>query len=159
MLSDNEIEEVLTKRTKSFPQVLPQEVKQIVIKFADGNPREALLICQNAMLSKRIKNGYKKENFILSLNEIKQEMEKFLWARVNSLNFSQREKELLESIYKKDIILKSDLINSKTPKIPTSTINNIIKKFLVNKVIEEVETNIYKLNRKVQLFCKFVGFQ
>ena len=139
--------------------MLIKEVNQIVIKFADGNPREALLICKNAMLSKRIKNGYKKENFILSLNEIKQEMEKFLWTRVNSLNLSQREKEFLEAIYEKDKILKSDLINSKTLEIPTSTRHAIIKKFLSNKVIEEIQPDIYKLNRKVQLFYKFIGFR
>jgi len=157
-MNDNEINEVLTKRTKSFPQVLPQEVKQIVIDFADGNPREALLLCQNSMLSKKIQNGYKKEDFILSSNEIKQEMGKFLWARVNRLNFSQREKEFLEAIYENDIILKTDLINSKLPKIPTSTINKIIKKFLANKVLEETEPDIYKINRKVQLFYRYIGF-
>ncbi len=85
-------------------------------------------------------------------------MEKFLWARVNSLNLSQREKEFIEAIYESEIILKTDLINSNLPKIPTSTINKIIKKILANKVLEEIEPDIYKLNRKVQLFYGYIGF-
>jgi len=158
-MSDSEIDEILNRRIKSFPQVLLDEVKNIVIKFADGNPREALLLCQNAMLSKKIYNNYKREDFILRINEIKEEMEKFLIARINSLNLTQREKELLEAIYKKDAILKSDLINSKITKIPTSTIQTIIKKFLANKVIEEIKPDVYKLNRKIQLFYEFIGFR
>ncbi|MBI4648473.1 MAG: hypothetical protein HY738_18295 [Bacteroidia bacterium] len=139
--------------------MLPQEVKQIIIKFADGNPREALLLCQNAMLSKQIHNDYQNEDFILRLDEIKQEMGKFLWARVNRFNFSQREKEFLEAIYQKDKILKSDFTNSKILKIPISTKYKIIEKFLTNKVIEELEPDTYKLNRKVQLFYEFIGFR
>ncbi|MBI4645944.1 MAG: hypothetical protein HY738_04940 [Bacteroidia bacterium] len=111
------------------------------------------------MLSKQIHNDYKKENFILSLNEIKQEMGKFLWARVNRLNFSQREKEFIEAIYENDIIQKTDLINSISIKLPVSTRHLIIKNFLSNKVFEEIKPNVYKLNKKVKLFCEFIGFQ
>lgn len=158
-MNDTEIEEILNKRTKSCKQILPPEVKKIVIEFADGNPREALLLCLNAILSKKIRDDDKKENFILSINEIKQEMEKYLIERINNLNLSPREKEFLETIYEKDKILKSDLINSKTLKIPTSTRHEVIKKFLTNKVMDEIEPDTYKLNRKVQLYCKFIGFR
>lgn len=155
-MRDQEIDEILSRRTKSFPEVLTREVKKVIIKFANGNPREALLLCQNTILSKNIDFNFKKENFILTLNEIKQEMEKFLWTRINGLNLSQREKELLEVIYENDTILKSDLTNSK---IPASTRFEIIKKFLDNKIIEELQTDIYKLDGKVQLFYKYIGFQ
>lgn len=72
-MKDGDIGEVLKRRTRAFPDILPGKIMEIVIKFADGNPREALLLCQNAILSKKIKVKYKKEEFILTLNEIKNE--------------------------------------------------------------------------------------
>ena len=81
-LSDKDVEMMLDKRTQKFPEVLPKDVKELVIDFADGNPREALLVCQNALLNKTIAKNYNKEDFTLTIDEIKDEMEKIGRAHV-----------------------------------------------------------------------------
>lgn len=158
-LSDKDMEEMLNKRTGFFPDVLPQEVKKVVIKFANGNPREALLLCQNAMLSKKLGDEYKREDFILSLGEIKSEMEKFIKFRIATLKLTTREKEFLQYVSTQERLSRKEILNSDSLKMSKPTRHKIIQRLLTKEVLQEKEPNIYEVNKRVQLYYSLFEIQ
>jgi energy-coupling factor transporter ATP-binding protein EcfA2 len=161
-MKDEEIKEILEKRTNSFPEILSEEVTKVVIQFADGNPREALLLCQNAILSKNIGQSYKKEDFILSLDEIKSAMEKFLRLRIERLKLSVREDELLRIILaKKGIIDRKELYRMVTTKskMAKSTLHKTVNKLLEKKALIEIEKGLYKVDRRILLGYRYLQFR
>ncbi|MDI6795219.1 MAG: hypothetical protein QME81_20545 [bacterium] len=110
-MSDEDIYQLLKRRTSKFPQVLPEEIREVVVDFAEGNPREALLLCQNSLLGKRIEPPFKIEDAVLSLDDLKTEMEKFVKTFVNNLKLSVRETEVLTVIFQNNTIT-TDLVLS-----------------------------------------------
>lgn len=154
-MEDRDIREVLKRRIRAFPDILPGQIMEIMIKFADGNPREALLLCQNAILSKKIEVKYKKEDFILTLNEIKNEMEKFLRFRIHNLRLTPRETEMAKAISKKEIVSRKDLLNSTYLDAPKSTRHKVVDRLIAKKVLIETESDHYRVDRRSQLFYQF----
>jgi macrodomain Ter protein organizer (MatP/YcbG family) len=152
-MQDDEIREILSKRTQGFPEVLPEGTRDIVIEFADGNPREALLVCQNALLSKTLQFPYKKEEFILTVGEIKDEMEKFIETWIDSLKLSSREEEALRIISCKSVLLKSELFQLilKKSKMPKSTLSETIENLVEKRALLKKKNAFYQVNRKVKL--------
>lgn len=156
-LPDEDIYQLLERRTGKFPEVLPEEIREVVIDFAEGNPREALLLCQNSLLAKHIAPPFKIEDAVLGLDDLKIEMEKFVKTFINSLKLSVREHQVLTVISQNNIISKGEILDkvSKTSKIPGSTTHSVIKNFLSKGVLSEVEPEVYKISRKVKLFFKY----
>jgi len=156
-LSDKDIEIMLDKRTQKFPEVLPKDVKRLVIEFADGNPREALLVCQNALLSKKVAKTYIEEDFILTIDEIKDEMEKFIETCIDSLKLSSREKEVLKIISNESGLSRAELLRLvlKKSNIPKSTLRETIEKLIEKKALLEVPKDLYQVGRKIKLHYKY----
>lgn len=151
-MSDDDIEDILDRRTKLFPEVLPVEVKDVVIKFADGNPREALLLCQNAILSKKFQEGYQKEDFILTLDEIKNEMEKFLKFRIAALKLTPRENEFLRCVRDKAPFSRKEILNSTRLRMSKPTRHKIIERLLTKRALQEPEPSVYRIDKRVMLY-------
>jgi len=156
-MKDDDIKEMLNKRTRTFPGVLPLNVKDLLIEFADGNSREALLLCQNAILSKEIGRTYTEKDFILTVGEIKNEMEKFIEAWVDSLKLSAREGQILKIISDKAVLSRAEFLRLvlKKSKIPRSTLNKTIESLLEKKVLLKEKRNSYQIDRKVKLHYKY----
>ena len=156
-MSDKDIEIMLDKRTQKFPEVLPEDVKELVIEFADGNPREALLVCQNALLSKKVGKTYTKEDFILTIDEIKDEMEKFIETCIDSLKLSSREKEVSKIISNESVLSRAEILRLvlKKSKIPKSTLRETIEKLIEKKALLEVPKDLYQVGRKIKLHYKY----
>lgn len=152
-MSDKDIEIMLDKRTQKFPEVLPEDVKELVIEFADGNPREALLVCQNALLSKKVAKTYIKEDFILTIDEIKDEMEKFIETWIGSLKLSSREKEVSKIISDESALSRAEILRLvlKKSNIPKSTLRETIDKLIEKKALLEVTKDLYQVGRKIKL--------
>lgn len=154
-MDDKDIEEILNRRISMFPEILPEEVKKAVIMFADGNPREALLLCQNTLLSKNIGQRYKKEDFIISMDELKHEMYKFVRASVNKAMLTKREHEFLMWLRGEGVISKAEILNAKSLNMPSSTRHTVIKTLTKKGVITPVNNDKYKLARKIQIYYKY----
>ncbi len=156
-MKDEEIKKILEKRTNSFPDILSDKIKKVVVQFADGNPREALLLCQNALLSKNIGETYKKEDFILDLDEIKSEMEKFIRLRIERLKLSVREEELLRIMAEIESIERRDIFKmiSRKSKMAKSTIHETVEKLVEKKALIETENGLYKIDKRVLLNYKY----
>lgn len=156
-LSDKDIEIMLDKRTQKFPEVLPKDVKRLVIEFADGNPREALLVCQNALLSKKVAKTYIEEDFILTIDEIKDEMEKFIETWIGSLKLSSREKEVSKIISNETVLSRAEILRLvlKKSNIPKSTLRETIEKLIEKKALLEVPQDLYQVGRKIKLHYKY----
>jgi|AntAceMinimDraft_9_1070365.scaffolds.fasta_scaffold32477_1 ABC-type lipoprotein export system ATPase subunit len=156
-LSDRDIEMMLDKRTQKFPEVLPKDVKELVIDFADGNPREALLVCQNALLNKTIAKNYNKEDFTLTIDEIKDEMEKFIEKWIYYLKLSSRENQILKIIYDESVLSKAEIIILvlEKSKIPKSTLRETIERLIEKKALVETSKDLYKVHRKIKLNYKY----
>jgi len=152
-LSDEDIKIMLDKRTQKFPEVLPKDVKKLVIEFADGNPREALLVCQNALLSKKVAKTYIKEDFILTIDEIKDEMEKFIETWIGFLKLSSREKEVSKIISNESILSRAEILRLvlKKSNIPKSTLRETIEKLIEKKALLEMSQDLYQVGRKIKL--------
>ncbi|MEA3500227.1 MAG: hypothetical protein U9R41_04310 [Candidatus Marinimicrobia bacterium] len=157
-LSDEDIESMLDKRTQEFPRILPKKVKKLVIDYADGNPREALLVCQNTLLNKKIAENYKKKDFILTIDEVVNEIEKFIEKWIDYLELTPREKQFLQIIYDEPNSSKLELIKLalKKSKIPRTTLNSIIKSLIKKKIFMESSKDIYKIDKKVKLHFKYI---
>lgn len=156
-MSDNNIKEMLNRRTQKFPEILPRNVRDMVIELADGSPREALLICQNAILSKDIGKSCSKQDFILSTDEIKNEVEKFLDVWVDSLKLTNREEEVVQIISHERILSRRELTKMvlENSKIVRSTLFRIIENLVEKKILLPIRAERYEINRKLLLYYKY----
>ncbi len=156
-MSSEDIGKLLDKRIKKFPEVLPDAVKEIVIDFAGGNPREALLLCQNSLLRKRFIIPYRKDDFVLQIKDIKNEMRKFLSTQIEHLRLSKREKEVIQLLSLKEKIKKNEVIEliSREANIPKPTIYIAIKNLLNKKCLIETEEEFYEVDGRVKLYYKY----
>lgn len=116
-----------------------------------------LMKFQNALLSKTVAKTYTKEDFILRIDEIKDEMEKFVETWVDSLKLSSREEEVLGIIADKSILSRAELLRLvlKKSKIPKSTLREAIEKLVEKKVLLEEKRNFYRVDRKTRLHYKY----
>ncbi len=156
-MSDNDIKETLNRRTGEFPEILPRNVRDIVVELADGSPREALLIYQNAILSKEIGKSCSKQDFILSTDEIKNEVEKFLDVWVDSLKLTNREEKVIQLISHERILSRRELTKMvlENSKIVRSTLFRIIENLVEKKILLPIRAERYEINRKLLLYYKY----
>lgn len=156
-MSDNDIKEMLNRRTREFPEILPRNVRDMVIELSDGSPREALLICQNTILSKEIGKSCSKQDFILSTDEIKNEVENFLDVWVDSLKLTNREEEVVQIISHERILSRRGLTKMvlENSKIVRSTLFRIIENLVEKKILFPIRAEKYEINRKLLLYYKY----
>ena len=153
-MSDEEIAQILDKRTQEFSEILPADVKELVIQCADGNPRQALLLCQNALLSKNIGEIYSRRDFVLTMGEIKEEMQKFIEVWIDILDLTPKENEVLQIISGQERISKTEISELVLRKIQMShsTLYKAIDGLIRKKVLLREGLNHYIINRKAKLY-------
>jgi ABC-type dipeptide/oligopeptide/nickel transport system ATPase subunit len=156
-MKDKEIREILDKRSQAFPRILPDDVRNMVVEFADGNPRYALLLCQNALLSKRIERIYAEEDFILTVEEIKNEMRRFIEAWQDSLRLSSREEEMLRIVSNRATLSRQELLRLvlRRSKMPRSTLNKTLESLLDKGILLKKREEFYQVDRKVRVYYEY----
>jgi len=156
-MNDEDIDSLLIRRTRKFPDILSSKVRQLVVEFAAGNPREALLLCLNSLLKKKLRYPYEKDDFVLREEEIKNEMERFVKARISGLKLSKRERQILKVASDQSILTRSEIFrrSSQIYGIPSSTIQTVVKSLLAKKIVKEVESDTYEIDKKIGLFFKY----
>jgi hypothetical protein len=153
-MSDEEIAQILDKRIQEFPDILPKNAKELVTQCADGNPRELLLLCQNALLSKNIGETYGRKDFVLTAEEIKKEMQKFIEVWIEILDLTPKEDEVLGIIYGKETLSKTDIseLVLTEKQMSHSTLYKAINGLIRKKALLKKGLNYYTVNRKARLY-------
>jgi len=153
-LSDPEVGNIITKRlSQGYHNIIPQEVKRLLIEYADGNPRSAIIPVYNILGEKNPDNPF------ISINDLKTTIKPFLEIYINSFSLTENQRKALSLLTKagNESLSRKVIYNSlQSDGIAKSTISDIIYR-LTNKKVIKTENDSVIIDRKVRLYFRLFG--
>lgn len=150
-LKDPEIGNIITKRLpEKYHYIIPQDIKRILIEYADGNPRNAIVPVYNILGEKNPASPG------ISIEDIKSTLMPFLETYINRFSITGTQRRALTYLLntKKDVLSRTiiyDILQHN--RLAKSTIAGLIKSFIQKKILSEKNDSIY-IDRKVKLYFR-----
>lgn len=150
-LRDPEIGNIITKRLPGgYHHIIPQDVKRILIEYADGNPRNAIVPIYNILGEKSPASPE------ISLHDIKRILNPYLDTYINGFSLTSSQKKALVLLINagKEVLSRKLIYDVlQTNGLAKSTTARMIESFTQKKIFEEKNDSIY-VDRKVKLYFR-----
>lgn len=156
-MSDSVIGEILRRRMGDYSDILPEETKQIVIDYADGNPREALTICLMTLVRKSYPPSPRLKDFVISPDELLAQISRLIVPYAQKYKISSRERELLKAISHKktvDMAEIKSIVLSKTH-IPEQTVYTSVKSLIKKNILLRIKADKLMIDSRYRIFSNY----